>query len=130
MTIDSNFRHEKLQYYVKREAVKISALSSSKINNYEYLTGEEILSNDQSEIIEQAKFTYSFLGKAFEKQIKAIEDVAEKQTNLIEGRFKKQILGNIKNLLLICFQKILYLKKLYMNQTKLMRQNKESVEMI
>ena len=115
MTIDSDIRDEKLQYYIKREAVKISALSSSRINNYEYLAGEEILSNDQSEIIEQAKFTYSFLGKAFEKQIKTIEYVAEKQTNLIEGRFKKQILGNIKNLLPICFQKILYLKKLYMN---------------
>ena len=115
MTIDSNIRDEKLLYYIKREAVKISALSSSKINNYEYLTGEEILSNDQSEIIEQAKFTYSFLGKGFKKQIKTIEDVAEKQTNLIEDRFEKQILGKIKNLLIICFQKILYLKKLYMN---------------
>ena len=115
MTIDSDIRDEKLQYYIKREAVKISALSSSRINNYEYLTGEEILSNDQSEIIEKAKFTYSFLGKGFKKQIKTTEDVAEKQTNMIEDRFEKQILGKIKNLLIICFQKILYLKKLYMN---------------
>ena len=115
MTIDSSIRDEKLQYYIKREAVKISALSSSKINNYEYLTGEEILSSDQSKIIEQAKFTYYFLGKTFEKQIKTIEDVAAKQTNLIEGRFKSQILDKIKNLLPICFQKIFYLKKLYMN---------------
>ena len=36
--------------------------------------GEEILSPDQSRVTEQAKFTYSHLGKAFEKQIKAIED--------------------------------------------------------
>ena len=37
------------------------------------LTGEKILPSDQSRITEQAKFTYSPLGKAFEKQIKAIE---------------------------------------------------------
>ena len=53
---------------------KISALSSGKIGKYEYLTGEEILSSNQQQIIEQAKFTYSPLGKAFEKQTKTIED--------------------------------------------------------
>ena len=41
------------------EAAKISALSSSEIDKYEYLTGEEIFPSDQSRIIEQAKFTYS-----------------------------------------------------------------------
>ena len=53
---------EKLQNYQ-------SALSSDKIDKDEYLTGEEILPFDQSRIIVQAKFTYSPLGKAFEKQI-------------------------------------------------------------
>ena len=57
---------------------KISALSSGKIDKFEYLTGEEILQSDQSRIIEQAKFTYSPLGKAFEKQIKAIEEQGKK----------------------------------------------------
>ena len=47
---------------------KISALSSGKIDNYEYLTGEEILSSGPSQIIQQPKLTYSSLGKAFEKQ--------------------------------------------------------------
>ena len=41
---------------------------------YEDLTGEEILPSNQSRIIEQAKFTYSSLGKAFEKQTKTIEE--------------------------------------------------------
>ena len=41
----------------KREAAKISVLSSGKINKYEYLSGEEILPSDQSRIIQQAKFT-------------------------------------------------------------------------
>ena len=39
-----------------------------KVDKYEYLTGGEILPSDESRIIEQAKFTYSPLGKAFEKQ--------------------------------------------------------------
>ena len=42
--------------------LKISALSSVKIDKYEYLAGEEILPSDQSRIIEQAKFIYSPLG--------------------------------------------------------------------
>ena len=53
-----------------REAAETSALSSVKIDKYEYLTGEELLPSNQSGIIEQAKFTYSPLDKAFEKQIK------------------------------------------------------------
>ena len=66
MTIDDKIKNEKLQYDINREA-KLSALSSGKIDKYEYLTGEEILPSDQSRIIEQARFTYSPLGKAFEK---------------------------------------------------------------
>ena len=53
----------------------------TKIDKYEYLTGEEILPSNQQQIIEQAKFTYSPLGKAFEKQTKTIEDKGEKQIN-------------------------------------------------
>ena len=72
MTIDDKIKDEKLRDDVNREAVKISLLSSGKINKYEYLTGEEILPFDQSRRIEQAKFAYSPLGRAFEKQIKTI----------------------------------------------------------
>ena len=43
MTIDDKIRDEKLQYDVDREVVKILALSSGKIDKYEYLTDEEIL---------------------------------------------------------------------------------------
>ena len=52
---------------------------SGKINKYEYFTGEEILPSDQKQIIEQAKFTYSPLDKAFAKQTKTIEDQGEEQ---------------------------------------------------
>ena len=41
MTIDDEIRDEKLQYDINREAAKISALSSSKINKYKYLTGKK-----------------------------------------------------------------------------------------
>ena len=47
MTIEDQIRDEKLQYDVNREAAKISALSSGKIDKYEYLAGEEILSSNQ-----------------------------------------------------------------------------------
>ena len=67
MSIDDNIRDEKIQYDINREAAKISALSSRKIDKYEFVRGEEILPSDQSKIIEQAKFTYSPLGKGFEK---------------------------------------------------------------
>ena len=42
--------------------------------NFKKSKEEEILSSNQRQITEQAKFTYSPLGKAFEKQTKAIED--------------------------------------------------------
>ena len=41
----------------KREAAKISVLSSGKIDKYEHLSGEEILPSDQNRIMQQAKFT-------------------------------------------------------------------------
>ena len=73
MTINDQIRDEKLKCDINREAAKISALSSGKIHKYEYLTGEDILPYNQQQIIEQAKFTYSPLGKGFEKQIKQLK---------------------------------------------------------
>ena len=67
MAIDNKINAEKMQYKIKREAAKISALSSGKIDKYEQLTAKEILPSDHSRITEQAKFTYFPLGKAFGK---------------------------------------------------------------
>ena len=61
------------------------------LDEYECLTGEEILPSTQQQIIEQAKFTYSPLGKAFEKQTKTIEDQGKKQAKAIEDQGQKQI---------------------------------------
>ena len=67
MTINDEIRDEKLQYDIKREAAKISVLSSGKIHKYECLSGEDILPYNHQQLIEQARFTYFPLGKAFEK---------------------------------------------------------------
>ena len=83
MTIDDQIRDEKLQYHINREAAKISTLLSGKIDKYEYLTGEEILPSNQ-QITEQAKFTYSLLGKAFVTQTKTIKDHGEKQIKAMQ----------------------------------------------
>ena len=88
MTIEDQIRDEKLRYNINREVAKISAWSSGKIDKYEYLTGEEILPSNQKQMIKQAKFTYSLLGKAFEKQIKTIEDQGEKQIKAIQNQGK------------------------------------------
>ena len=82
MAIDDKIRDEKLQYDINRGAAKISALSSGKIDKYEYLTGDEILPSDQSRIIKQAKFTYSPLGKALEKERKTIEKQGKNKLKL------------------------------------------------
>ena len=91
MTIDDKIKSEKLQYDINREAAKISALSLGKFDKYEYLTGEEILPSNKQKIIEQGKFTYSPLGKAFEKQTKTIEDQGEKQIKAIQDNKQLQL---------------------------------------
>ena len=86
MTIDDHIKDENLQYDINREAAKISALSSDKIDKYEYLIGEEILQSNHKQIIEQVKFTFSPLSKAFEKRIKTIEHQQERQIKAIESQ--------------------------------------------
>ena len=83
MTTEDKIKDEKLQYDINREEAKISALSSGKIDKYEYLTGEEILPSNQQQIIEQAKFAYSPLGKAFEKQQKLLKSKQKNKQNQI-----------------------------------------------
>ena len=97
ITINDQIRDEKIQYDINREAAKISALSSGKIRKYEYLTGEDILPSNQQQIIEQAKFTYPPLGKAFEKQIKAIEDQGKKQIDALKPKEKTKSIEDKSN---------------------------------
>ena len=90
MTINDQIRDERLQDDINRERAKISALSSGKIHKHEYLTGKNILPSNQQQIIEQAKFTYSPLEKAFGKQIKTIEDQGQKQVDALKDLKAKE----------------------------------------
>ena len=91
MTIEDQIKDQKLQHDINRQTAKISALSSGKIDKYEYLTGGEILTSNQQHITEQAKFTYSPLAKAFEKQTKTIEDQGKKQVDVLADLKVKEI---------------------------------------
>ena len=62
--------------------IRLAMKNYNMYNKYEYLTGEEILLSNQKQIKEQAKFTYSPSGKAFEKQIKTIEDQGKNKLRL------------------------------------------------
>ena len=84
MTIEDQIKDEKPQYDINREPAKISALSSGKIDKYEYLIGEEILPSNQQQIIQQAKFSCYPLGKSFEKQTETIENQGKKQVKAIQ----------------------------------------------
>ena len=90
ITDQSNILNKKImqnetQYNLDRKAAKISALSSSNLDKYEYLTGEDL--GLKPDTIEQARFEYSPLGKTFNKGLS--EDDKK------EGLFKK--LKNIEN---------------------------------
>ena len=103
MTIDDKIRYEELKYVINKEAAKTSALSSLKIDKYEYLTGGEILPWDESRITEQAKFTYSPPAKVTEKHkknwrsrnkrscgFKSFKPEENQELNSIEGLFPKK----------------------------------------
>ena len=66
MTTKDKIRDEKLQYNTNRELAKIFG----KIDENEYLTGEEILASDQIQMIELAEFPYSPWGKTLKEQTK------------------------------------------------------------
>ena len=92
MTTDVKIRNEKVQYDINRKAAKISTLLSGKIYKYEQPRGEEILlSKKKKKILEQANFTYSPLGKAFQKQRKTIEEQGKKQINAITNQNERSV---------------------------------------
>ena len=82
MTTEDQIRDEKLQYDINREAAKISALSSGKTDKYEYLTGEEILTSNQQQIIEQANLLILLWEKLLKNKQKQLK-IMEKKNKLI-----------------------------------------------
>ena len=89
MTIHDQIRDEKLPCDKNIKAAQISVLPSGKVYKCKYVTGEEILPSNQKQVIEQTKFTYSPLGKAFQKQIKTIEKKEKKEVDILKN-FKRK----------------------------------------
>ena len=70
-TFDDKIKASQAQYELDREAAKISALSSKKLEKYEYLTGKDL--KYKPRLVEQAKFEYSPFGKIFNKGLEENE---------------------------------------------------------
>ena len=104
MAIDSKIGNEKLQYDIDREAAKISALSSGKIDKCKYLTGQKVLCSNQRQVIEQAKFTNSPLGKAFKKQARIIVEQGREQNEAIEVHGKQLLKSSSEKESLLLFE--------------------------
>ena len=83
--LDDKIKAEKIRHDLGQESAKISALKSGDIDKYEYLTGQEVIPTGQVADLAHAKFEYSPLGKAFEKQVKTIKEQGEKQVKAIEN---------------------------------------------
>ena len=100
--IDNKIRQNKADYDLYRKNAKISALSSGKLDKYEYLTGEDL--GYRPDPVQKAKFEYSPLGQVFNKgldssgkqegllkKLKNIEDKIDNQLRAIEGRKDNQL---------------------------------------
>ena len=83
--LDNKIRQNQADYDLYRKNAKMSALSSGKLDKYEYLTGEDL--GYKPDAVQKAKFEYSPLGQVFKKGL----DSNEKQ----EGLFKR--LKNIED---------------------------------
>ena len=103
--LDNKIRANKAQYDLDRKNAEISALSSRKLDKYEYLTGEDL--GYKPDVASKAKFEYSILGKVFNKglnkddkkegllkRLKNIEDKNKEQ--LEEIKDQNQMLDEIK----------------------------------
>ena len=99
--LDNKIRQNQADYNLYRKNSKNSALSSGKLDNYEYLTGEDL--GYRPDPIQKAKFEYSYLGQAFSKglttdeksegllkRLKNIEDKTDNQLIAIENNIDNQ----------------------------------------
>ena len=61
--LDNKIKANKAQYMLDRKNAEISAKSRGELDKYEYLTGEDL--GYKPDVLMQAKFEYSPLGKVF-----------------------------------------------------------------
>ena len=76
--LDDKIKANRAQYDLDRQAAKISALSSSELEKYEYLTGEDL--GYKPEVVQKARFKYCPLGTVFNKGL----DESEKNEGLLK----------------------------------------------
>ena len=81
--LNRKIKQSKSQYDLDKKAAEISALSSTNLDKYEYLTCEDLYLKPST--VENAKFEYSPLGKVFNK-------------GLNEGDKKEGLLKKLKNI--------------------------------
>ena len=77
--IDNKIKANQAQYDLDRLTAKISGLPSGELRKYEYLTGEDL--GYRPSVLEQTKFDYSPLGKAFNK---GLDDKDDKKEGLLK----------------------------------------------
>ena len=87
-TLDDKIKANKAQNDLDRQTAKISALSSSELEKYEYLPGEDL--GYKPDVIQKAKFEYSPLVKVFNDEIDKKEGVL-KRLKTIEGKNEQQL---------------------------------------
>ena len=78
MVLDNRIKQNQADYDLYRQNAKISALSSGKLDKYEYLTGEDL--GYRPDPVQKAKFEYSPLGQVFNKGL----EKDEKQEGLLK----------------------------------------------
>ena len=70
--LDNKIRKNQADHDLYRKNAKISALSSGKLDKYEFLTGEDL--GYRPDPVQKAKFEYSPLGQVFNKGIAKDEE--------------------------------------------------------
>ena len=82
--LDDKIEANQAQYDLRREAAKISKLSSKELDKYEYLTGENL--GYKIDIIQRAKLEYSPLGEALKNNAKSKPDKIVKTDKIVKKR--------------------------------------------
>ena len=90
---------------IRVEVKNCNMILREKRQNDQLYHQVKLINMNIRQIIEQAKSTYSPLGKAFEKQTKAIEVQGEKQIKALENRVEKKNLNTDKKSIASLFSK-------------------------
>ena len=92
MAIDDKLKMKDYNTILTYRLQKCQQYHEIKLKNINIFHMKQITSN-QKQIIERSKFTYSLLGKAFEKQAKTIKDQEDKIVNVLKSLtfFQKQL---------------------------------------